>query len=347
MTAKIFSSTTKSGKPVEAEESKINLLSLKPKPFVKWAGGKRGVIKKLLSRLPKELINNYYEPFIGGGALFFELYDKVGFSYLSDLNADLVIAYNVIKKGPEDLIKLLKEHEHKHNKDYYYKVRDEYKRKYGRLSGDVHHNQVENKYTDLELEDFYNQVNSTNFYVESTAMFIYLLKTCFNGLYRVNCKGEFNTPIGNYKNPNIADGNNLLLVNKALQRASIMCQDFTRLSRSKRSRDQTNPFRNNNFTSPKEGDFVYFDPPYHPIDESSFVKYVSNGFSKEDQIRLRNLALELNKKNVNVMLSNSDTKFIHEIYGKDFKIERIKAPRVISCKSNGRQAISEVVITNY
>lgn len=190
------------------------------KPFVKWVGGKRSVIKELVSRLPSN-INNYYEPFVGGGALFFEIFDKVNYSYLSDLNIDLIIAYDVIKKDPTKLIELLEKYKINHCEDYYYKLRKE-----------------------QDIEDP----------VKNTARLIYLLKTCFNGLYRVNKKGEFNTPIGSYKNPNIADRDNLLLVNKALQKAKVKYQDFTKIT-------------------PKKGDFVYFDPPYHPTDDNSFIKW--------------------------------------------------------------------------
>ena len=266
----------------------------KAKPFVKWVGGKRGIIKKLLSRLPNE-INNYYEPFVGGGALFFELYDKVNFSYLSDLNTDLIIAYQVIKNSPTKLIALLEEHKKRHNEDYYYLMRGK-----------------------QAIDDP----------VENTARLIYLLKTCFNGLYRVNKSGYFNTPIGSYDNPNIIDKKNLIIVNKVLQKADVRHQDFTKII-------------------PKKADFVYFDPPYHPANDSSFVQYVSVGFSEQDQQRLRDFVVNLSKKGVNVMLSNSDTEFINTIYKKDFNIEKIEAPRVLNCKADKRKPVCEVLITNY
>ena len=148
---------------------------LQPKPFVKWVGGKRSIIKELLQRLPKQ-IDRYYEPFVGGGALFFEIYNKVNFSYLSDVNVDLIVAYNTIKNKVYELINALKIHKSNHNEEYYYKIRSL-----------------------QELEDP----------IENSARFIYLMKTCYNGLYRVNSKNEFNTPMGSYKNPTICDENNL------------------------------------------------------------------------------------------------------------------------------------------
>jgi DNA adenine methylase len=275
---------------VKVKVSQIEEKTNKAKPFVKWVGGKRSIMHELTSRLPNK-INNYYEPFVGGGALFFEIFDRVKFSYLSDLNMELVVAYNVIKNNPRELIELLKKHKQNHNEDYYYKMRDL-----------------------QEIEDP----------IENSARFIYLLKTCFNGLYRVNKNGFFNTPIGSYINPNICDEENVWLVNDVLQNAEIKYQDFTKIE-------------------PKAGDFVYFDPPYHPINETSFVKYVSGGFSEKDQERLRDFALVLKKKGVNVMISNSDTRFINELY-KDFNIHKMEAPRFVNCKVDKRGDVGEVVI---
>lgn len=264
------------------------------KPFVKWVGGKRGVINEILPRIPKK-INDYYEPFVGGGALFFEIYNMVNFSHLSDMNIDLIVSYNVIKENVDELIKELKIHERNHDEEYYYKIRSQ-----------------------QELSDP----------LENSARFIYLMKTCYNGLYRVNKSNEFNTPVGNYKNPTICDEANLKSVAKVLKCADIKYQDFTKIK-------------------PKKGDFVYFDPPYHPTSQDSFVKYVSSGFTEQDQLRLRDFALELTKKGVNVMLSNSDADFINDIYKKGFKIAKITAPRLVNCKSDKRQSVYETLITNY
>lgn len=154
------------------------------------------------------------------------------------------------------------------------------------------------------------------------------MKTCYNGLYRVNKKNEFNTPIGNYKNPTICDEDNLRAVAIALKTADIKYQDFTKIT-------------------PRKGDFVYFDPPYHTIKEGSSIKYVSNGFTEKDQIRLKDFALELSNFGVKVMISNSDTQFILGIYKKNFNIEKVLAPRVVNCKADKRQSVFETLITNY
>lgn len=264
------------------------------KPFVKWVGGKRSIINEILPRIPTK-INDYYEPFVGGGALFFEIYNMVNFSHLSDMNIDLVVSYNIIKENVDELIKKLKIHAANHNEEYYYHIRSQ-----------------------QELSDP----------LENSARFIYLMKTCYNGLYRVNKSNEFNTPVGNYKNPTICDEENLRNVAEVLKKADIKYQDFTKIN-------------------PKKGDFVYFDPPYHPTSQDSFVKYVSSGFTEQDQIRLRDFALELTKKGVNVMLSNSDADFINNIYKKGFKIAKISAPRIVNCKADKRKSVYETLITNY
>lgn len=278
----IKSSKNMTGQPVQ------------PKPFVKWVGGKRSVMKELLQRIP-EKIENYYEPFVGGGALFFEIYNKCQHSYLSDLNVDLILTYSVIKNEPDDLILYLSKHKMNHSKEYYYKIRS---------------------------------MQNIDEPIENSARFIYLMKTCYNGLYRVNKNNEFNTPAGDYKDPNICDAANILAVNKVLKQATIKYQDFTRIT-------------------PQKGDFVYFDPPYHPTSQDSFTKYVCDGFSEKDQIRLKEFALTLKKKGVNVMISNSDADFIIDLYKKDFFIKKISAPRVVNCKADKRQSVFETLITNF
>lgn len=269
-------------------------IMLKAKPFVKWVGGKRSIVNELLKRIPKQ-INNYYEPFVGGGALFFEIYNRVSHSYLSDLNVDLIISYNIIKDRTKELIECLKKHAENHSKEYYYRIR--------------------------AMQDLQDPI-------ENSARFIYLMKTCFNGLYRVNGNNEFNTPIGSYRNPNICDLENILAVSQALKQATIKYKDFTRIT-------------------PEKGDFVYFDPPYHPTSEDSFTKYLSNGFNEKDQTRLRDFALELTKAGINVMISNSDVEFIANIYRKNFTINKLFVPRVVSCKADGRKSVYETLITNF
>ncbi|WPX97975.1 DNA adenine methylase [Candidatus Fokinia crypta] len=265
-----------------------------PKPFVKWAGGKRMILNELLATLPKK-INNYYEPFIGGGALFFQIYKIAKYSYLSDLNFFLIDTYNTIKNDVTTLIEKLQYHEVNHTREYYYEIRKNF------------------QYSDN--------------LIKHSAEFIYLMKTCYNGLYRVNKDNRFNTPIGNYKKPNICDSTNLVAVAKALKMTDIRCQDFECIK-------------------PKKDDFVYFDPPYNPIQNNSFVKYTEHGFHEQEQVRLRDFAVMLGNKGVNVMISNSDTTLIKELYS-NFKSRKISAPRMINCKTNGRKSVFEVLITNY
>lgn len=264
-------------------------------PFVKWVGGKRSIVSELVKRMPKDF-NDYYEAFVGGGALFFETVETINKAYLSDKNLDLILCYAVIKKNPSKLIELLKKHKQKHNEEYYYKIRFQH-----------------------ELQDP----------IEIAARFIYLNKTCYNGLYRVNKKGEFNVPVGKYANPNIMDEENLNKCTAVLQKADIKHKDFTDIEA-------------------KKGDFVYFDPPYHPTTETSFTNYTHSDFTEKDQERLRDFIEVLHKRGVFVMLSNSDTQYIKELYKKSyFNIDIIEAPRYVNCKPTKRNVVKEVLITNY
>jgi DNA adenine methylase len=262
-------------------------------PFVKWVGGKRSIMAELLARIPNKF-NDYYEPFVGGGAVFFEIHKLAKNCYLSDINLDLVITYNVIKKDPQKLIKQLKIHAQSHNEEYYYHIRSQHV-----LPSPV----------------------------EIAARFLYLNKTCFNGLFRVNKKGEFNVPIGKYKNPNIVQEDNILACHDLLQNTKIEYREFDSFI-------------------PKKGDFVYLDPPYHPTDEHSFTSYTKLDFTEKDQIRLRDFCNLLNKNGVHFMLSNSDAKFIKDIY-KEYNIQMVSAPRYVNCKPTKRNAVQEVLITNY
>ena len=262
-------------------------------PFVKWVGGKRALVGEIHKRLPKEF-KNYFEPFVGGGALFFSLSPKPRRAFLSDTNLDLLIAYKIIQEEPEKLIEAVSAHALRHCKDYYYSIR---------------------KLHDLEDP------------IEVAARLIYLNKTCFNGLYRVNSRDEFNVPIGSYKNPAILNDKNIMECHQALQGATITYGGFETIT-------------------PEEGDFVYFDPPYHPTTESSFTKYSENDFSEKDQIRLCKFFTKLSKNGVFVMLSNSDTDFIRGLYRK-FNISTVAAPRFVNCKADKRGAVNEVLITNY
>lgn len=266
-----------------------------PKPFIKWVGGKRSIIDSLLSNTPQNF-NEYYESFLGGGALLYRIYSKAKKCYVSDINFELITAYRVIKQNLNELIKILEMHKKNHNKEYYNKLR-------------AKHN----------LQDP----------IEIAGRFIYLNKTCFNGLYRVNKKGEFNVPIGRYKNPNILDLENLRACNKTFQKVDIKLKQFNQIN-------------------PKKNDFVYIDPPYHPTDNNSFTSYTSKGFTEKDQINLRDFAINLTTKNVKVMLSNSNTDFINDLYkSKIFNIITIEVPRFVNCKADKRNPIKEVLIRNY
>ena len=275
------------------------------KPFVKWAGGKNGLINSLVSFIPKNF-NSYFEPFVGGGALFFYLKNinilnskKI---YLNDKNVELINAYKQIKINPNKLLEELEILKNNHSKEYFYKIRN--------LDRDF---------------DFYSLSE-----VFRAARFIYLNKTCFNGLCRYNAKGNFNTPMGNYKNPKIYDKDLIFSVHEILKNVSITNKDFEVVS-----------------LKAKRGDFVYFDPPYYPLNKtSSFVSYTDN-FSANEQIRLYKLFKMLDCEGIKVLQSNSNTDFIKELY-KDFEIIEVISKRAINCKGDKRGKITELIIRgNY
>lgn len=281
----------------------------KPKPFVKWVGGKRQLLKqfKELDLYPPAGFdpkkNTYFEPFVGGGAVFFDLLPQK--AVLSDMNAELIIAYNVIENDLDKLIKKLKEHKRKNNKKYFLKIRS----------------QNLNRLTDVSI----------------AARFIYLNRTCFNGLYRVNLRGGFNTPYGKYKNPLIVDENNLRKIAKVLQGIDVLNQDYKETVKGA-----------------KKGDFVYFDPPYAPLSPtSSFTSYTKDGFGEQQQIELRDTFYKLHKRGCYVMLSNSNSDFINKIYGelrkkdKQIKITKLGANRMINSNASKRGKIKEVLVVNY
>ena len=275
----------------------------KPKPFVKWVGGKRQLLKQFreLNLYPPECFNpesnTYFEPFVGGGAVFFDLLPK--HAELSDTNRELVITYNVIKDNVDGLIKSLKKHIY--NKEYYLGVRAQ----------DIN-----------ELSD-----------VEIASRFIFLNRTGFNGMYRVNKSGQFNVPFGRYKNPLICDENNLRKVSEALQGITITHRDYKDV-----------------LELAKIGDFIYFDPPYYPLNPtSSFTAYTAKGFFEKEQIELRDTFVKLHERGCFVMLSNSDTPFINELYSglEGVSVNKIIAGRAINSKGSKRGKINEVLITNY
>ncbi len=284
-------------------EDAARIIAEKPKPFVKWVGGKRQLLSQFrkLNLYPPDKFDiktgKYFEPFAGGGAVFFDLLPEK--AYLSDLNKELIITYNVIKNNVEGLITSLKKH--KTDKEYFLKVRA----------------QNPNSLSDVAI----------------ASRFIFLNKTCFNGLYRVNLKGQFNVPFGKYKNPMICDEINLRKVSKALQNVEIKHQDYKEVLKKA-----------------KKGDFVYFDPPYYPISKTAkFTAYTANAFLDKEQIELRDTVLELHKRGCLIMLSNSDTPFINKIYSgfKGIKISKVEAGRAINSDGAGRGKITEVLVTNY
>lgn len=266
---------------------------IRPKPFVKWAGGKGQLVEQLASHMPETYLE-YHEPFVGGGALFFHLTpDK---AFLSDLNEELVNAFLVVKDDCEALLQKLKHY--KNSAEFYYEIRA------------------------LDPENLDP--------VERASRFIYLNKTCYNGLYRVNRQGRFNVPFGRYKNPVYADEAQLHLASEALQHANIRVADFEMVL------DQARP-----------GDFVYFDPPYQPMSETSnFTSYTADAFGENQQRRLAAVFRDLDKRGCRVMLSNSDSPLVHELYG-HFRIETVMAKRYINCKGERRGAIPEALVLNY
>jgi len=275
-----------------------------PKPFVKWAGGKRQLIPILNDNLPKSF-GTYYEPFLGGGALLFHILTERNSQKcsISDLNSDLVLTYTTIRNRIDELISSLKNHEknyHKDSKTYYYSVRG----------------------------------SNPRSEIEKTSRLLFMNRTCFNGLYRVNSKGKFNVPLGRYTNPNIVNEENLRSVSAILQssKVAIKCRDFESVLRDT-----------------KKGDLVYFDPPYQPVSETAnFTSYTNKSFTYEDLNRLAELCLKLDSKGCKVLLSNSDSKEVAEIFSnKSWKINRIQANRSINSNSKKRTGHFELLIKNY
>ena len=275
---------------------------IKGKPFVKWAGGKRQVMNELLKYVP-DSFDTYYEPFVGGGALLFELSPKR--AVINDLNRELMNVYECIKdeKKFEFMCKELNRHEMEHSEEYYYMIRnlDRDKKKFNRLAD-------------------YKRAGRT----------IYLNKACFNGLYRVNSKNEFNVPFGKKSKVNTYEGQNLGIICGYLNYndVKLLSVDFEEAVKEA-----------------KKGDFVYFDPPYDS-DASIFNSYTEDGFGKEEQRRLANLFRELSDRGCYVMLSNHNTALINELYS-GFNIYVIEAKRNINSNGAKRGKVEEVIITNF
>jgi len=272
-----------------------------PRPFLKWVGGKGQLLHELMKHVDRAgKFHRYHEPFVGGGALFFELVRTGRMprakAYLSDSNANLIVAYRGVHDNVERLIELLKEHKRKHSERHYYEVRE-------RVPKDA---------------------------LEQAARIIYLNKTGYNGLYRENSKGQFNVPFGRYKNPTVCDEENLRAVSAALRHATLEVRHFERV-----------------LDVAKQDDLVYFDPPYHPLSKTaSFTSYAKGGFGEDSQRLLARVAADLHKRGVKVLLSNSMTPLVKEIYG-NFTIDEVLANRNVNSRADRRGKISEALIRNF
>lgn len=310
-------------------DSKTSLATKTTKPFIKWAGGKSQLLSQFVRYYPEELrngsITRYVEPFLGGGAVFLDIFQRYEISEarLFDINPELILVYKVVKHKPHALISLFS----KHSADYYsssdsdreqlfYDVRDAYNAQRPEINFDV--------FADT--------------WVTRAAYMIFLNKTCFNGLYRVNSKGLFNVPFGKYKRPTIVDKDNLLRVSSLLQNAELYVGSF----------QASEPYID-------DQSFVYFDPPYRPLSTTaSFTSYSKDKFSDDDQTALANFFAKLDRiTRAKLMLSNSNPKntnpddtFFHKLYA-SFHIHNVFANRMINSNANGRGKISELLITNY
>ena len=270
-------------------------------PFTKWTGGKRQLLPVIRELMPKTY-NRYFEPFVGGGALFFDLAPKD--AVINDFNAELINCYQQIKDNPQELIEILKVHQEYNSKEYY---------------------------LDLRSADRDERIDMMS-EVQRAARILYMLRVDFNGLYRVNSKNQFNVPYGRYKNPKIVDENLVSAISTYLNNNQIEIKkgDFEKA-----------------VLDVQPGDFVYFDPPYIPLSETSaFTSYTHEGFSYDDQVRLRDTFKTLSDAGAYVMLSNSSSFLVEELY-RDFNIHHVEAIRTNGAKSSSRGKISEIIVTNY
>ncbi len=279
------------------------IFSVEPKPFVKWAGGKRQIIDAISKHIPSEF-ECYFEPFLGGGAVLFHLLQKNPQMRckVSDLNSDLVLAYVTIRDRVEELIQSLQNHAknyHKNPDSYYYGVRE----------------------------------NEPKSQIEKVSRLLFLNRTCFNGLYRVNSRGKFNVPLGRYSNPNIVNEENLLAVSHTLRskRIQISCRDFASV-----------------LQDAKKGDFVYFDPPYQPVSKTAnFTSYTNKDFGYKDLEKLVAVSEKLSDRGCKILHSNSNSKEVRSLFSRDWKIVEIAANRAINSNSAKRTGQTELLIKNY
>ncbi len=272
------------------------------RPFLKWAGGKQQLLAQFEPLFPGQM-NRYFEPFVGSGAVFFYLWStkRVGAGVqLSDNNPELINVYQVVRDGVDELIAHLYEHQARHSREHYYAVRGQ------------------------------DRNGATLSQVERAARFIYLNRTCYNGLYRVNSRGHFNTPMGSYKNPRVVFADELKAASAALASVNLAVQPFDRM-----------------VEIAARGDFVYFDPPYDPLSKTaSFTSYTADHFADREQERLAAVFRQLSERGCRCMLSNSYTPFILELY-RDFRIDLVQANRAVNSVASRRGPINEVVVRNY
>lgn len=299
MVAQTLTKSLYSGQKMPARRRKTNKLVV---PFVKWVGGKRQLMSEIETHIPDDF-SRYFEPFVGGGAVLFHIQPKK--AVINDSNEELVNLYKVIQKSPDDLIEELKTH--KNEEEHFYRVRgwDRNKTSYKELSE-----------------------------IKRAARIIFLNKTCYNGLFRVNNAGEFNSPFGRYKNPNIINEVTIRAVSRYLSENEIQI---------------LNADYSESLANIRKGAFVYFDPPYDPVSNSAnFTGYTKGGFGRDEQERLRNVCDLLNQKGVKFLLSNSATDFIRELYS-DYadKTITVEANRAVNSKASGRGKVQEVLIKNY
>ena len=268
--------------------------------FIKWAGGKTQLLEQFSELYPEDF-NNYHEAFLGSGAVFFQIKQlfKPTRSFLSDTNEELIRTFVSVRDYPEELIELLIEHKEKdNNREYFNEQRERF--------------------------------NIMRHCLEKSSIFIYLNKTCFNGLYRVNADGKFNVPFGKYKNPAIVNEEKIRKASAFLQGANLYATSFTSILQRAR-----------------KNDFVYFDPPYFPLNKTAnFTGYQKDGFFEKEQRHLAEVFEALDKRGVKVMLSNSDMPLIKELYD-DFDIVNVRARRAINCIGTKRGKINEIVVRNY
>jgi len=311
----------KSKKPEDARTKTIKDKTTEAKPFLKWAGGKGQLLSEISKHYPfadKKHIKKYAEPFVGGGAVLFDVLNKhdVEEVYISDINAELINTYTAIRDNPDELVSRLKKME----QDFLTLDMDGRKQAY--LA-------ARSRFNLLKREGIHD--------AEAAALMIFLNRTCFNGLYRVNKAGDYNVPMGAYKNPQICNENNLLLVSKKLQNANIVCGDY---------KDSAS------FIDDKT--FVYFDPPYRPLTKTaSFTSYTEHLFGDREQLELANFVQDLDNKGALIVISNSDPKnidenddFFDDAYSKQ-NIRRVSANRMINRNSEARGKINELLITNF